>query len=262
MLGAIIGDVIGSLYEFDSDKTKDFPLFQPDCRATDDSVLTVCVGCACVEADLDSEYSFKKCLIEKMQEIARRYPDAGYGEFFYSWLLQDDGRPYGANTNGSAMRVSPCAWAADTLEDTVRLARWSAEITHSHPDGIKGAVAVASSIFLARHGFDKEEIRRHIEDNYYLLSFTVEEIRPTYTHDMTCEGSVPQAIVCFLDSEDFEDAIRNAVSLGGDGDTISCIAGAIAEAYYGIPEGLGEEALSYLDEDLAEYYYSYADLLY
>ena len=160
------------------------------------------------------------------------------------------------------MRVSPCAWAADTLEDTVRLARWSAEITHSHPDGIKGAVAVASAIFLARHGFDKEEIRRHIEDNYYLLSFTVEEIRPTYTHDMTCEGSVPQAIVCFLDSEDFEDAIRNAVSLGGDGDTISCIAGAIAEAYYGIPEGLGEEALSYLDEDLAEYYYSYADLLY
>ena len=262
MLGAIIGDIIGSVYEFDSDKIKEFPLFVPECHTTDDSILTICVGCACVEADLDSEWDFKRTLIRKMHEIARRYPDAGYGEQFYYWLIDDNPTPYDGYTNGSAMRVSPCGWAADTLEETERLARWSAEITHSHPDGIKGAVAVAAAIFLARTGHDKGEIRSYIQENYYDLDFTVEEIRPSYGHDMTCEGSVPQALVCFLDAEDFEDAIRNAVSLGGDGDTLSAIAGSVAEAYFGIPAELETEALGYLEDDLQDYYFGYSEYLY
>lgn len=262
MLGAIIGDIVGSPYEFTSDKTKNFRLFVPGCRATDDSVLTICVGCTCAEADCRNEESFKKVLVEKMHEIARRYPDAGYGKLFYLWLIDDNGKPYGGNTNGSAMRVSPCAWAADSLEAAERLAKWSAEITHSHPEGIKGAQAVAAAIFLARTGKSKDDIRAYVEENFYDLDFTLDDIRPAYSHDMTCEGSVPQAIVCFLEAVSYEDAIRNAVSLGGDGDTLSAIAGSIAEAYFGIPDELAEEALKYLDEDLAEYYFEYSQYLY
>ena len=160
------------------------------------------------------------------------------------------------------MRVSPVAWAAETLADAERLAKWSAEITHSHPEGIKGAQAVAAAIFLARTGANKEEIRAYIQQEYYDLDISLEKIRPGYQHDMTCEGSVPQAIVCFLDSEDFEDAVRNAVSLGGDGDTQACIAGAIAEAYYGIPDWLQEAVWDYVDHNLQDYYWGYASQLY
>ena len=262
MLGAIIGDVIGSPYEFESDKTKDFMLFVPGCRPTDDSVLTVAVGCACAEANCYDEYEFKHVLAEKLREIGLQYRDAGYGKRVYQWMILNEDEPYGGNTNGSAMRVSPTAWAVDTLEDVERLAKWSAEITHSHPEGIKGAQAVAAAIFLARTGSSKNEIRKYIEQKYYDLDFTVDEIRPGYQHDMTCEGSVPQAIVCFLDSEDFEDAIRNAVSLGGDGDTQACIAGAIAEAFYGIPDELQEEVFDYIDDNLQDYYWEYAGQLY
>lgn len=262
MLGAIIGDIIGSPYEFGSDKTKDFLLFAPESRPTDDSIITIAVGCACAEADLSDEDNFKQLLAEYIREIGLRYPDAGYGGRFYQWMIMDEDTPYGGYTNGSAMRVSPTAWAVDTLEDVEALAKWSAEITHNHPEGTKGAQAVAAAIFLARTGSDKDEIREYIEANYYDLNFTTDEIRESYSHDMTCEGSVPQAIVAFLDSEDFEDAVRNAVSLGGDGDTLACIAGAIAEAYYGIPEEIEEQVFEYLDEDLQEYYWSYADELY
>ena len=262
MLGAIIGDIVGSPYEFESDKTKDFILFTPNCRPTDDSVITIAVGCACVEANCDDEYEFKRVLTEKIKEIGLQYPDAGYGARFYQWMICDEDKPYGGYTNGSAMRVSPTAWAVDTLEDVERLAMWSAEITHDHPEGIKGAQAVASAVFLARTGVSKREIKEYIEEKYYDLDFTLEAIRPGYCHDMTCEGSVPQAIVCFLESEDFEDALRNAVSLGGDGDTQACIAGAIAEAFYGIPYELQQEALGYVDETLQDYYFEYADKLY
>lgn len=262
MLGAIIGDVIGSPYEFESDKTKDFMLFVPSCRPTDDSVLTVAVGCACVEADCDNEFQFKSVLAEKFRELAKQYPNAGYGERFYRWMILNESEPYGGKTNGSAMRVSPVAWAVDTLEDVERLAKWSAEVTHNHPEGIKGAQAVAAAIFLARTGSTKQEIKNYIESKYYDLDFTVDEIRPYYHHDMTCEGSVPQAIVCFLDSTDFEDAVRNAVSLGGDGDTQACIAGSIAEAFYGIPEEIQEEVFKYIDDNFQEYYWEYAGLLY
>lgn len=262
MLGAVIGDIIGSPYEFESDKTKDFPLFTPDCRPTDDSIITIAVGCACAEADCSDEYEFKRILSEKIREIGLMYPDAGYGQRFYQWMLMDEDEPYEGYTNGAAMRVSPTAWVVDTLEDVERLARWSAEITHNHPDGIKGAVAVAAAVFLARTGAGKEKIRSYIESKYYDLNFTTDEIRPSYSYDMTCEGSVPQAIVAFLDSEDFEDAVRNAVSLGGDGDTQACIAGAIAEAYYGIPAKIESKAFEYLDEELQDYYWMYADILY
>ena len=262
MFGAIIGDVVGSPYEFDSHKKKNFPLFGEESRLTDDSILTICVGSACAEADITDEDGFKKVLIEKMHEIARRYPDAGYGGLFYAWLFDDYGKPYNGFTNGSAMRVSPCAWACDTLEDVCRLAKWSAEITHSHPDGVKGAVAVASAIFLARTGSSKEEIREYIEDNFYSLNFTLDEIRPGYSHDMTCEGSVPQALACFLEAEDFEDALRNAVSLGGDGDTLSAIAGSVAEAYFGIPDELKDEVLNLMDDFLSEYFLDYTEYLY
>lgn len=262
MLGAIIGDIVGSIYEFSSGKTKQFPLFAPGCRPTDDSVLTVAVGCACAEADCHDETDFKRVLLERIRQIGRQYPYAGYGDRFFQWLMQEDASPYGSYGNGSAMRVSPVAWAVDTLQAVEQLAKWSAEITHDHPDAIKGAQAVAAAIFLARTGESKERIRSYLQETYYDLNFTVEQIRPGYSFDVACEGSVPQAIVCFLDSEDFEDAIRNAISLGGDGDTQACIAGAIAEAYYGIPDRLQDAVFEYIDEPLLSYYWEYADQLY
>ena len=262
MLGAIIGDIVGSNYEFGSHKSKNFSLLTQNCRPTDDSILTIAVGLACVESDTDSEYSFKKSLVRWLKKLCLLYPDAGYGKMFYEWAISDSDEPYGSYSNGAAMRVSPTAYACDSLEDVERLAGWSAEVTHDHPDGITGAKAVAAAIFLARTGSDKEEIREYIDRNYYNLNYTVDEIRPGYSHDMSCEGSVPQAIVCFLDSTDFEDAIRNAISLGGDGDTQACIAGSIAEAYYGIPDDLAEKIFDYMDEDLQEYYWEYAGELY
>lgn len=262
MLGAIIGDIVGSVYEFDSHKMKEFPLFVPECRPTDDSILTIAVGCACVMSELGDEKEFKSNLARLMREIGRQYSDAGFGKGFYCWMMDDNGEAYGSSTNGSAMRVSPVAWAAGTLEEAERLAKWSAEITHNHPDGIKGAQAVAASVFMARSGKTKEEIRNYVEEKYYDLDFTLDEIRPSYKHEMSCNRSVPQAIVCFLEAQDFEDALRNAVSLGGDGDTLAAIAGSIAEAYYGIPDDIQEEALEYLDDGLKDYYYEYSGELY
>ncbi len=262
MLGAIIGDIVGSPYEFDSDKTKDFLLFSPYCRPTDDSIMTIAVGCACVEADCTSEEEFKSTLTEWMRRLGRMYRDAGYGGMFYRWLCSDSMQAYNSFGNGSAMRVSPTAYAVDSLEKVERLARWSAEVTHNHPEGIKGAQAVAAAIYLARTGSGKDEIKQYIIQNYYDLDFSLDEIRDSYSFDVTCQGSVPQAIECFLEAEDFEDAIRNAVSLGGDADTQAAMAGAIAEAYFGIPEELEQKALEYMDETLLDCYYGYADLLY
>lgn len=253
MYGAIIGDIIGSPYEFGSEKRKDFLLLQPQCRPTDDSMMTIAVACACMEANIRDEWDFKQVLTEKMREIGRMYPNAGYGDRFYDWLMEDDAPAYGSYSNGSAMRVSPVAWVAESLEETLRLAKWSAEVTHNHPEGIRGAQAVAAAVYLARTGADKEEIQDYIAANFYDLDFTLEEIRPGYRADLRCEGSVPQAIRCFLEGEDFEDTIRNAVSLGGDGDTQAAIAGSIAEAFFGIPEDLFDEAMAHVDDALSEY---------
>lgn len=254
MLGAIIGDIVGSVYEFESDKTKDFELFTEESRLTDDSMMTIAVGCACVKADLSDEEDFKSWVIYYMRKIGREFPSAGYGYHFFRWIKSDFMGAYNSFGNGSAMRVSPVAWVAKSLDEAEKLAKWSAEVTHNHPEGVKGAQAVAAAIYLARSGKSKIEIKDYIEQNYYVLDFTLDEIRPTYEFDVTCQGSVPQAIQCFLESTDFEDAIRNAVSLGGDGDTQAAMAGAIAEGYYGIPEEMKTEAYKRFSQKINQYY--------
>ena len=254
MLGAIIGDIVGSIYEFESEKSKDFELFTPKSRLTDDSLMTLAVGCACTKADLNDEEDFKSWVIYYMRKIGREFPNAGYGYNFGMWLRSDVCGAYNSFGNGSAMRVSPVARVAQSLEEAEKLAKWSSEVTHNHPEGIKGAQAVAAAIYLAKTGKSKAEIKEYIEQNYYELDFTLDEIRPTYEFDVTCQGSVPQAIQCFLEAADFEDAIRNAVSLGGDGDTQAAIAGSIAEAFYGIPDSLKEEAYKRFTTTTKSYY--------
>jgi ADP-ribosylglycohydrolase len=225
MIGAIAGDIIGSVYEFHWIKTKEFPLFDPGCRFTDDSVLTVAVA----EAIL----SGRSCL-DTIREIGRRYPGSGYGGYFRNWLHSSDPRPYNSWGNGSAMRVSPVGFAFDKLEKVLEEARHSAEITHNHPEGIKGAQATALAVFLARTGQTKEQIRDEITSRFhYDLDRTLDQIRPSYAFDESCQRTVPEAIIAFLESTSYEDAIRNAVSLGGDSDTLACITGGIAEAFYG-----------------------------
>ena len=236
MYGAILGDIIGSPYEFDrGEKTKDFPLFPPHARFTDDTVMTVAVAEALIAAGAGaSEENVKTDLVRLMQHWGRRYPRVGYGGMFRQWLVMEHPQPYGSFGNGSAMRVSSVGWLYDSLSRTREVARWTAEVTHNHPEGVKGADAVASAIFLARTGHTQEEIRDYIAEVFgYNLDRTLDTIRPTYHMDATCQGSVPEAIISFLESRDLIDAIRNAVSLGGDTDTTACIAGSIAEAFYG-----------------------------
>ena len=263
MFGAILGDIIGSPYEFDHNniKTKNFPLFSRNSQFTDDTVMTIAIAEAILYADGDLDDLADEA-VASMQKLGRLYPYAGYGARFVGWVHSDNPKPYNSLGNGAAMRVSPVAWAFDDMETVRKAAVAGTAVTHNHPEGIRGAQAVASAIFLARNGADKDEIREYIEENYYDLDFTVDGIRDGYSFDVTCQGSVPEAIVCFLDSTDFEDAIRNAVSLGGDADTQACIAGSIAEAYYGIPDSLQEEIFDYIDDVLKDYYWSYADELY
>lgn len=262
MLGAIVGDIVGSIYEWRNIKTKDFPLFGSRCSFTDDTVMT----CAVAEAVMNG--GKREDFIKAMKKYGRLYPNVGYGGKFRAWLFSDGSAPYGSFGNGSAMRVSPCAWAVKCdsvskaeLPDRCRnLARLSAEVTHNHPEGVKGAVATADAIFLCRCYFGdssmessekKRLIKEHIEREYgYDLSKTLDEIRPSYRFDVSCQGSVPQAITAFLESTDFEDAIRNAISIGGDSDTVAAITGSMAEAAYGIPDRIKEKACSYLDEPL------------
>ena len=251
MLGAIIGDIVGSVYEFGSDKTKNFPLFTPGSSPTDDSLMTIAVGCACVSADTRDEEDFKHTLCRLMREIGRLYPDAGYGEGFYRWLMSDSMGAYNSYGNGSAMRVSPVAWYANSLDECEALAAATAEVTHSHPEGKKGAVAVAGAIYLARTKHSIAEIKEYIY-SFYKIDFTLDEIRDTYGFYETCQESVPQALEAFFESVSFEDAIRNAISIGGDSDTIAAITGSIAEAYYGIEDEMRTTAFSYLDSYLLE----------
>lgn len=225
MIGAIAGDIIGSAYEFGRTKSKDFSLFGPGCGFTDDSVMSVAVAHAILT---DGDYR------RAALDFGRRYPDAGYGGFFQGWLRSPDPKPYNSWGNGSAMRSSPVGFAFDTVEDVLREAKRSAEFTHDHPEGIKGAQAAALAVFLARTEWDKDIVRTEISDRFgYDLDRTVDEIRPGYSHDESCQKTVPEAIISFLESTSYEDAVRNAVSLGGDADTLACIAGGIAEAFYG-----------------------------
>lgn len=250
MLGAIIGDIVGSVYEFDNIKTKDFPLFREDCRFTDDTVMTIAVRNALRIYDKEKDIqSFQAALISEMQRLGRKYADRGYGGRFAKWLWRDDPKPYGSYGNGAAMRVSPVGEYASSLEEALKLAKASALVSHDHPEGIKGAQAAAAAVFLARQeGWGKARIKNFIEGEFYRLDFTLAEIRETYTFDVSCQGSVPQALACFFEGESFEDVIRNCISIGGDCDTTAAIAGGIAEGYYGLPEGIVERARRYLGE--------------
>ena len=253
MYGAILGDMIGAPYEFDrGDKTKDFPLFSAGSRFTDDTVMTIAVAEALLEVGENAEEAAVcAAVVRAMQRWGRRYSRAGYGGLFRRWLASEAPEPYGSFGNGSAMRVSAAGWLYDTLERTREIARQTAVVTHDHPEGVKGAEATASAIFLAREGKAKAEIKDYIVQEFgYDLSRTLDAIRPGYSMDATCQGSVPEAIIAFLEGTDFEDAVRGAVSLGGDTDTIACITGGIAEAFYDVPEKLQEECRSRLPHDM------------
>ena len=255
MYGAILGDMIGSPYEFDrGNKTKEFPLFIRSSMFTDDSVMTIAVAEAFMEAEPGaSDDEIRQLLISNMRRWGRKYPYAGYGMRFSIWLAEPRPKPYGSYGNGSAMRVSSVAWLFDDLETVRKMARLSAEVTHNHPEGIKGAEATASAIFLARTGKTKVEIKEFIETEFhYDLSRSCDEIRPDYYHVESCMETVPEAITAFLEGESFEDVIRAAVSLGGDCDTLTAIAGSIAEGFYGIPEELKKESYKRVTDEIAD----------
>ena len=255
MIGAILGDMIGSPYEFDQgEQTKDFPLFSAKSKYTDDTVMTLAVGKAFLlakERKITDDAAVEALVSEQLRDFAGKYPYAGYGWMFQKWVLNPQMEAYGSYGNGSAMRVSAVAWLYDTLEDVLHAAQISAQVTHNHPEGIKGAQATASAILLARTGHSKAQIKKYIEDQFgYRLNRTLAEIRPGYHHVENCMETVPEAITAFLEGESTEDVIRNAVSLGGDTDTLGAIAGSIAEAFYGVPEELRQEALARLPEHL------------
>ncbi|MBQ7090354.1 MAG: ADP-ribosylglycohydrolase family protein [Clostridia bacterium] len=252
MFGAILGDIIGSPYEFDrGNKSKEFPLFSSESHFTDDTVITVAVAEAlmdCAPGSMDNEIRQK--LVASMQKYGKLYPDAGYGGRFMVWLNLVP-KPYNSYGNGSAMRVSPVAWLYNDMETVRRMARLSADVTHNHPEGIKGAEATASAIFLARTGHSKAEIKAYIKQEFgYNLNRTCDEIRPTYFHIESCQETVPETITAFLEGNDFEDVIRTAVSLGGDCDTLTAIAGSIAEGFYGVSDELKTECKKRLDSRL------------
>ena len=252
MIGAILGDMIGAPYEFDrGGKTKEFPLFRRDSQFTDDTVMTVAVAEALLDTKGQPDSAVRAALVRSMQRWGNRYPDAGYGGMFRRWLRERDPQPYGSFGNGSAMRVSAAGWLYGTLEDTRHAAALTAEVTHNHPEGIKGAEAAASAIFLARTGHGKAEIKAYIVREFgYDLSRTCDEIRPAYRHDESCQRTVPEAITAFLEGTGFEDAIRTAVSLGGDCDTLTCITGGMAEAFYGVPKDLADACRQRLPADM------------
>ena len=249
MIGAIIGDVVGSRFEFDNHKSKNFEMFDKKCDFTDDSVMTLAIAKALQPYEAISDYeSFKKELVAVMHEVGMRYPHCGYGGRFYVWMMNNHTEPYNSYGNGSAMRVAPVGWFANSLEECEALAAATAEVTHNHPEGVKGAVAVAGAIYLARTGSTMEEIKEYTK-RYYAIDFTLDEIREDYNFYEICQKSVPQALEAFFESTSFEDALRNAISIGGDSDTIACMAGAIAEPFFGMPETLKLAAFGKLDRE-------------
>lgn len=275
MLGAIIGDIVGSPYESDltNIKTKDFKLFDYEhSHFTDDTIMTIAVAkglIECLEENSISEQQVKFNVEKWMVLLGNKYPYAGYGNAFREWLVSNNRRPYNSYGNGSAMRTSSVGWLFNNIEDVNKVAEWVASITHNHPEGIKGAQAISSAIFLARINKSKKEIKEYIEEKYnYDLNFTLDNIRGWYYKDLSCQGSVPQAVVSFLESTSFEDCIRNAISIGGDSDTIAAMAGSIAEAYYGLTNGttfdnivyeaswfFNGDSIRYFFIDIVEYIY-------
>ena len=261
MIGAIVGDIAGSRFEWHNRKSKKFTFLKGadetlyPCRFTDDTVMTVAVADAIANwrAGGDASYGvLSRAAIESMQAFGRQFPHAGYGGSFRRWLYDDDPQPYNSWGNGAAMRVSACGWAGQTLDEVKAMSRAVTEVTHNHPEGIKGAETTAVATFLARTGKSMEAIREVVVRDYYPLDFTLDEIRPTYEFDVSCQGSVPQALEAFFESTSFEDAVRNAISIGGDSDTIGAICGAVAGAYYGVPEGIRLKAETFLDKPLLD----------
>ena len=256
MYGAILGDIVGSPYEFDCNnyKAKDFPLLSRRSDFTDDTVMALAVAKALLSSRGQDDTAIKAALVREMQRLGRIYPDRGYGARFSRWLYADAPQPYHSYGNGSAMRVSPAAWLAKDMAESLHLARLTAEVTHDHPEGIKGAQATAAAIYLARIGKKKDKIREYITSRYgYDLDRSYEFLNRTYEWDSSGQGTVPEAIIAFLESDDFEDAIRKAVSMGGDSDTLACITGGIAEAYYkGIPNHIAASVWSLLPVGLRE----------
>lgn len=248
MLGAIIGDIAGSRFEWNNTKSKDFELLShiKGCKPTDDSIMSLAIAQSILDCAGDEAHLSQQA-VTRMQELGRKYPHAGYGGHFHKWIYDSNPRPYNSWGNGSAMRVSACGFAATSLDEAKALAKAVTEVTHNHPEGIKGAEATAVAIYLARSGMSMVEIRDYIEAHYYKINFKLADIRATYSFDVSCQGSVPQALEAFFESTSFEDTIRNAISIGGDSDTIAAIAGGIAEAYYGIPADIRKLALTFLD---------------
>lgn len=261
ILGAIIGDIAGSRLEFKRNKEYNFELFTDANDFTDDTVMTIAVADWLTRSE--ARPVSNDTLPDIMRSWGRKYPLAGYGGMFRRWLLseyEDDQYPYNSFGNGAGMRVSACGYFATTLDEALDLARKSAEVSHNHPEGIKGAQAIASAIFLARQHQPKETIREYIAREFgYDMNRSCDSIRPDYEFDVTCQGSCPEAIIAFLDSSNFEDAIRLAVSLGGDSDTIGAMTGGIAAAYYGIPDKIAREALDYLPGDIIEVLNKFSD---
>lgn len=274
LIGAIIGDIAGSRFEFNNHKSKDFELFTSESQVTDDTIMTIAVAKAIMETEKElkpalnekgNNYEYNSLLenlvIKYMQEIGRKYPNCGYGGMFRLWVFADSPEPYNSFGNGAAMRISPVGFAASTEQVACELSEIVTSVTHDHNEGIKGAEASAVAIFMAKRGFTKEEIRQKINKNYYKLDFSIDEIRDKYDFNETCQETVPQAIEAFLESTSFEDAIRTAVSLGGDSDTLAAITGSIAEAYYGVPEDIKEKALTYLDSELRTIYNEWCEFI-
>ena len=247
MLGAIIGDIVGSIYEFCNTKSTNFQMFTSFSSYTDDTVMTLAVAKWLMEDDAHTLHYLIFC----MQELGNRYPGAGYGGNFSAWLREDDPQPYNSWGNGSGMRVSPVGLYAKTLDEALALAAITASVSHNHPEGVKGAQAIATSMFLCKQGSSKQEIKEYIERTFdYNLNRTIAEIRPSYEFDVSCQGSVPEAICCFLYSPSYEEAIRNAIMLRGDADTQAAIAGSIAAAYWGVPQDIRDECLDRLPDDM------------
>jgi len=256
MIGAVIGDIVGSRFEWDNIKTKEFTLFTNDCKFTDDSVMSLAVAKAILECNGDYT-TLGDLSVKYMQEIGRLYPGCGYGGMFKRWIFADTPAPYSSFGNGAAMRISACGFAAKSLDAAKFLSRKVTAVSHNHPEGLKGAEATAVCIFLARIGKTIPEIREYVIREYYPLNFTLDAIRDNYQFNETCQETVPQAITSFLESSSFEDAIRNAVSIGGDSDTLAAIAGGIAEAYYGVPVKIRSQALAFLDERLRDIIFNF-----
>lgn len=267
MIGAIIGDIVGSRFEFNNHKSKDFELFTDESFVTDDSIMTLAVAKALIETERtfkngEDIYRLSKDYLDRlaentvlyMQTIGRKYPNCGYGGHFGQWIFSENPKPYESYGNGAAMRISPVASIAASEEEIKALSKAITGVSHNHVEGLKGAEATAMAIYLVRSGHGKAEIRKVVSDQYYNLDFCLDDIRAAYRFNETCQETVPQAIQAFLEAESFEETIRNAISLGGDSDTLAAIAGSIAEAYYGVPDDLVEKALGYLDDELLEIY--------